>query len=120
MGSWAVRTRPAALALKAATPEAAYGRGLTDAAACQAESALAAGAELDAELDRIHSGAAASLREGTAETLTVLRLNVGPTVARTLRTSSHNLDHEASLIGAVSPRRSGPETSGGGVAKANP
>ena len=37
------------------------------------------------ELDKTHPGAAASLREGMAETLTVLRLDVPPTLARTLR-----------------------------------
>jgi putative transposase len=55
------------------------------------DSALAAEAELcalAAELDRTHPGAAASLREGMAETLTVLRLNVTPTLARTLRSTN--------------------------------
>ncbi len=33
-------------------------------------------------------GAAGSLREGLAETLTVLRLNVPPTLARTLRSTN--------------------------------
>jgi putative transposase len=48
-------------------------------AAYHAESALAAEAQLEAlakELQRTHPGAAASLREGLAETLTVLRLGV--------------------------------------------
>jgi putative transposase len=36
------------------------------------------------ELEKTHPGAAASLREGLAETLTVLRLGVPPTLARTL------------------------------------
>jgi putative transposase len=40
------------------------------------------------ELDRTHPGAAASLREGMAETLTVLRLGVPPTLARTLRSTN--------------------------------
>ena len=40
------------------------------------------------ELDRTHPGAAASLREGLDETLTVLRLNVPPTLARTLRSTN--------------------------------
>src|SRR5205814_5705459 len=40
---------------------------------------------LAAELDKTHPGAAASLREGLPETLTVLRLGVPPTLARTLR-----------------------------------
>jgi transposase-like protein len=56
-------------------------------AAYHAESALAAEAQLTAlarELDKTHPGAAASLREGMAETLTVLRLDVPPTLARTL------------------------------------
>jgi putative transposase len=50
--------------------------------AYRAESALAAEAQLSAlaaELDRTHPGAAASLREGLYETLTVLRLGVSPT-----------------------------------------
>jgi hypothetical protein len=52
--------------------------------AYHAESALAAGAELcalAAELDRSHTGAAASLREGMTETLTVFRLGLPPTLA---------------------------------------
>jgi transposase-like protein len=59
--------------------------------AYHADSALAAEAELSAlaaELDKTHSGAAASLREGLAETLTVLRLRVPPTLARTLRSTN--------------------------------
>jgi hypothetical protein len=35
-----------------------------------------------------HTGAAASLREGLDETLTVLRLGVPPTLARTLRSTN--------------------------------
>jgi transposase-like protein len=59
--------------------------------AYHAESALAAEAKLEAlakELERTHPGAAASLREGLTETLTVLRLNVSPTLARTLRSTN--------------------------------
>ena len=59
--------------------------------AYRAESALAAEAELTglaAELDRTHPGAAASLREGLDETLTVLRLGVPPTLARTPRSTN--------------------------------
>ena len=59
--------------------------------AYRAESALAAEADLSAlaaELDRTHPGAAASLREGLDETLTVLRLGVPPTLARTLRSTN--------------------------------
>jgi len=59
--------------------------------AYHAESALAAQAQLETlatELDRTHPGAAASLREGLAETLTVLRLAVPPTLARTLRSTN--------------------------------
>jgi putative transposase len=59
--------------------------------AYRAESALAAEAELTAlaaELDKTHPGAAASLREGLDETLTVLRLGVAPTLARTLRSTN--------------------------------
>jgi putative transposase len=53
--------------------------------------ALAAEADLEAlarELDRSHPGAASSLREGLAETLTVIRLGVPPTLARTLRSTN--------------------------------
>jgi hypothetical protein len=53
--------------------------------------ALVAQAELEAlarELDRSHPGAAASLREGLTETLTVIRLGVPPTLARTLRSTN--------------------------------
>jgi putative transposase len=50
---------------------------------------LGAQAELEAcELDRSHPGAAASLREGLAETLTITRLGVPPTLARTLRSTN--------------------------------
>jgi putative transposase len=59
--------------------------------AYHAASALDAQAELEAlarELDKTHPGAAASLREGMAETLTVLRLGVPPTLARTLRSTT--------------------------------
>jgi putative transposase len=59
--------------------------------AYHADSALAAEAELGvlaAELDRTHPGAAASLREGMADTLTVLRLNMPPTLARTFRSTN--------------------------------
>jgi len=59
--------------------------------AYHAESALAATAQLEAlarELDKTHPGAAGSLREGLAETLTVLRLGVPPTLARTLRSTN--------------------------------
>src|SRR5512142_890021 len=60
-------------------------------AAYHATSALAAQAELEAlaaELDKTHPGAAASLREGLPETLTVLRLGVPPTLARSLRSTN--------------------------------
>jgi putative transposase len=53
--------------------------------------ALVAEAELEAlarELHRSHPGAAASLREGLAETLTITRLGVPPTLARTLRSTN--------------------------------
>ena len=60
-------------------------------AAYHAESAIVAEAQLEAlanELERTHPGAAGSLREGLAETLTVLRLGVSPTLARTLRSTN--------------------------------
>ena len=59
--------------------------------AYHADTALAAEAQLEAlakELERTHPGAAASLREGLAETLTVLRLDVPPTLARSLRSTN--------------------------------
>jgi putative transposase len=62
---------------------------MTDA--YRASSALEAEATLLAlakELDRTHPWAAASLREGLDETLTVLRLGVPPTLARTLRSTN--------------------------------
>ena len=40
------------------------------------------------ELDHAHPGAAGSLREGLAETFTVARLRVPPTLARTLRSTN--------------------------------
>ena len=59
--------------------------------AYHADSALAARSLLEAlakELDKTHPGAAGSLREGLDETLTVLRLDVPPTLARTLRSTN--------------------------------
>jgi putative transposase len=59
--------------------------------AYHAESALKAEGlltALAAELDKTHPGAAASLREGMAETLTILRLSVPPALARTLRSTN--------------------------------
>jgi transposase-like protein len=59
--------------------------------AYHAESALKAEGELEAlarELGKTHPGAAASLREGMAETLTILRLGVPPALARTLRSTN--------------------------------
>jgi putative transposase len=68
---------------------ASVGRKMTDAyhadSALEAEAALLT---LAKELDRTHPGAAASLREGLDETLTVLRLGVPPTLARTLRSTN--------------------------------
>jgi putative transposase len=65
------------------------GRRMTDAyhaaSALEAEAALQT---LAKELDRTHPGAAASLREGLHDTLTVLRLEVSPTLARTLRSTN--------------------------------
>ncbi len=60
-------------------------------AAYHAESALQAESLLTAlarELDKTHASAATSLREGMDETLTVLRLGVPPTLARTLRSTN--------------------------------
>jgi len=53
--------------------------------------ALAGQGDLEAlarELEHQHPGAAASLREGLAETFTVARLGVPPTLARTLRSTN--------------------------------
>jgi transposase-like protein len=53
--------------------------------------ALVAEATLEAlarNLDKSHPGAAGSLREGLTETLTVTRLGVPPTLARTLRSTN--------------------------------
>ncbi len=53
--------------------------------------ALAAEATLDAlarSLAKAHPGAAGSLREGLSETLTVSRLGVPPTLARSLRSTN--------------------------------
>ena len=72
--------------------------------AYHAESALVAEAQLEAlakELDRTHPGAAASLREGMAETLTVLRLGIPPTLARTLR-STNSIESMISIARAHS------------------
>src|SRR5450830_937330 len=60
-------------------------------AAYHAPSAIIAEAQLQAlarELEHTHPGAAGSLREGLAETLTVLRLGGPPTLARTLRSTN--------------------------------
>jgi len=60
-------------------------------AAYHAPSAIIAEAQLEAlarELEHTHPGAAGSLREGLSETLTVLRLGVPPTLARTLRSTN--------------------------------
>jgi transposase-like protein len=60
-------------------------------AAYRNTSALAAEAKLEAlakELERTHPGAAGSLREGLAETLTVTRLGVHPSLARCLRSTN--------------------------------
>jgi hypothetical protein len=61
---------------------------------------LIAQAELEAlarELDRSHPGAAASLREGLAETLTIGRLGVPPTLARTLRSTDESFKARVAL-----------------------
>jgi putative transposase len=76
--------------------------------AYHADSALAAEAELTAlasELDRTHPGAAASLREGMAETLTVLRLNLPPTLARTFRSTNAIVISSRSYHCSSRPRR---------------
>jgi putative transposase len=60
-------------------------------AAYRMDNALAAQAELEnlaRQLRKAHPGAAGSLEEGLAETLTVMRLGVSPTLARTLRSTN--------------------------------
>jgi putative transposase len=60
-------------------------------AAYHACSALAAQGQLEAlarELDKTHPNAAGSLREGLQETLTVLRLDLPPTLLRTFRSTN--------------------------------
>ena len=60
-------------------------------AAYRLDTALAAQAALEdlaRQLERTHPGAAGSLREGLEETLTVMRLGVPPTLARTLRSTN--------------------------------
>ena len=59
--------------------------------AYHADSALVAQVELEAlarEFDKTHPGAAGSLREGLEETLTVLRLGLPRTLARTFRSTN--------------------------------
>ena len=60
-------------------------------AAYHGENALTAEATLEGlarDLERSHPGAAGSLREGLHETLTIVRLGVPPTLARTLRSTN--------------------------------
>ncbi len=74
--------------------------------AYHADSVLDAQAQHEAlarELDKTHPGAAASLREGLAETLTVLRLGVPPTLARTLRLTDENVNGAATESGCSGP-----------------
>ena len=78
----------------------AWAGGKEDRAAYHADSALLAQAQLQAlarELDKTHPRVAASLREGLAETLTVLRLGVPPTLARTFRSTNANGVHDRGL-----------------------
>jgi putative transposase len=76
---------------RSAPEEAALGGGHADARGLPRETVLSAQAQLETlagELDRTHPGAAASLREGLDETLTVLHLGVPPTLARSLRSTN--------------------------------
>jgi transposase-like protein len=60
-------------------------------AAYRAASSMAAEGQLltlARELERTHPGAAASLREGLEETLTVIRLGLPPTLQRTMRSTN--------------------------------
>ncbi len=56
-----------------------------DTDALSAEATLS---DLARQLERAHPGAAASLREGLSETLTITRLGVPPTLARSLRSTN--------------------------------
>ena len=68
---------------------APVGRRMRDAYHASSElEAHAALTALATDLDKTHPSAAASLREGLEETLTVLRLGVPPTLARTLRSTN--------------------------------
>jgi transposase-like protein len=69
----------------AATVESKMRAAYHDPNALQAEATLHA---LAKDLEKKHPGAAGSLREGIAETLTVIRLGVPPTLARTLRSTN--------------------------------
>ena len=65
---------------------------------------LLAEAELEAparSLDRSTPGAAASLREGLAETLTITRLGVPATLARTLRSTDERFKAGVGLSAGV-------------------
>ena len=75
------------------------GRALDEAYAL-ADAALAERrlTQLAAGLDRTHPGAAASLREGLAETLTLQRLGVGGALYRTLR-STNAIENLNGLVG---------------------
>jgi transposase-like protein len=68
-----------------ATVERRMREAYHSASAVEAEAALTA---LARELDKSHPGAAASLREGLGETLTILRLGLPPTLARTFHSTN--------------------------------
>jgi putative transposase len=74
--------------------------------AVQAEGLLRA---LARELDKTHPGAAASLHEGMLDTLTILRLNVPPTLARTLH-STNPIESMIGSAGITRPTSSAGET----------
>jgi putative transposase len=70
--------------------------------------AQAALEQLARDLERSHPGAAASLREGLVETLTVGRLGVPPTLARTLRSTDESVNRCGRVVGAARrPRDAG-------------
>ena len=76
--------------------------------AYHAESALVAEAQPEAlakELDRTHPGAAASLREGMAETLTVLRLGIPPTLAARCAPPTASLSGVSTFLSCTSATR---------------
>ena len=86
--SYVVQNRPAEDGRRRRPPA---GRALDRVERAAYHDALVAEATLEAlarSLYKAHPGAAGSLREGLVETLTISRLGVPPTLARTLRSTN--------------------------------